>query len=60
MDAGDADDSGEVNITDPIYFLRHLFLGGPSPPEPGLVACGPDRTLDQLAACEYPTAACGR
>lgn len=39
-DALDVDDSGTIEISDPIYLLRYLFLGGPPPPppfpEPGL------------------------
>lgn len=33
-DADDADDSGRFDLTDPIYLLQHLYLGGPSPPYP--------------------------
>ncbi len=33
-DASDADDSGWVNVLDPIYVLRHLFAGGSPPPYP--------------------------
>ena len=29
---GDADDSGALNITDGIFILNFLFLGGPNPP----------------------------
>ncbi len=57
-DAADADDSGVLDITDPIYLLGHLFLGGPAPPPPGLAACGADRTLDRLEACSYPAGSC--
>lgn len=29
---GDADDNGSVNLTDGVFILNHLFLGGPIPP----------------------------
>ena len=35
----DCDGDGEVNITDPIYSLLFLFLGGP-PPAPPFPTCG--------------------
>lgn len=53
LDACDADDSGELDISDPIYQLGHLFRGGPALPGPSL-ACGVDRTEDQLS-CESST-----
>lgn len=33
-DAGDADDNGGVNLTDAVYLLNFLFIGGPQPPHP--------------------------
>ena len=33
-DAHDVDDSNQIDISDPIYLLRHLFLGGSEPPRP--------------------------
>ena len=47
VDALDADDSGVLELTDPIYLLGYLFLGGPAPlaPFPDL---GPDATPDPL------------
>ena len=47
MDASDADDSGVVEITDPIFLLGALFLGLRQilPPHP---ECGADGTLDDL------------
>ncbi len=33
-DAADADDNGEVEVTDPIDVRQHLFVGGPEPPAP--------------------------
>lgn len=52
MEAFDIDDSRNLNVTDPIYLLNHLFLGGPEPPapypepgtDPGPSALGCDRT----------------
>jgi len=49
-DAADANDDGWVDISDAVGILLSLFLGtGPLPP-PG-PGCGPDPTLDSLAAC---------
>ena len=53
LDAADADDSGEVDITDPIWVLDHLFLGGNAPPAPGPSECGLDPTVDILG-CAAP------
>ena len=33
-DAADVNDDGRNNVSDPIYTLNHLFLGGPAPPPP--------------------------
>jgi hypothetical protein len=46
-DAADAYDDGEINISDPIYILHHLYGNGPAPvkPYPG---CGFDPTFDAL------------
>jgi hypothetical protein len=50
IDAADADDSGSLDLTDPIYILDHLFRGGPAiaPPFPGP---GSDPSEDDLS-CE--------
>ena len=50
IDTADVDDNGKNEVTDVIYVLNHLFLGGPVPkaPYPG---CGPDPTSDGLT-CE--------
>jgi len=50
-DAADADDSGGFDLTDPIYTLSYLFLGGPALPAPGIEACGSDPTADDFADC---------
>jgi hypothetical protein len=48
---GDANDDGEVNITDGIYILNFLFLGGPAPADPG-ASCGPDPVGSPDLGCE--------
>jgi hypothetical protein len=47
MDAADFDDSGIVDLSDPIGILTFLFLSGPQPPEP-YPGCGPDTTMDSI------------
>ncbi len=49
-DAADADDTGVIEITDAIFLLSHLFLGGGPPPAP-YPGCGHDGTGDDLG-CE--------
>ena len=46
-DAADADDSGVIDIGDPIYWLEYLFLGRSPPPEP-FSEPGEDLTPDGL------------
>lgn len=43
LEAADADGDGALNLTDAIFILDFLFLGGLPPPEPGPTAdpCGP-------------------
>ncbi|MEM7233829.1 MAG: DUF1800 family protein, partial [Planctomycetota bacterium] len=50
LDAADSDDSGLLDISDGIFVLTHVFLGGPPPPPPS--DCGVDPTPDGLL-CEY-------
>jgi hypothetical protein len=50
LDACDANDSGTVDITDGIYILLHLFLGGGPPPSP-FPQPGYDPTKDALPVC---------
>jgi hypothetical protein len=50
QDAADADDDGQLTITDAVYLGRRLFLAGP-PPLPPFPAAGPDPTADALP-CE--------
>ncbi len=52
-DAADFDDSGEVDLADPISILTYMFLGGRPPQEPHL-ECGIDTTKDDLE-CEQAT-----
>ena len=48
--ASDVDDDGRLTITDPIFFLRHMFFGGLVIPQPSFT-CGIDPTPDSLS-CE--------
>ena len=50
LDALDVDDTGDVVLTDPIFLLRFLFLGGAPVPAP-VGSCGTDPTADELG-CE--------
>ncbi len=49
QDAWDINDDGSIDISDPIYLLYHLFLGGPAVPPPTGEACGLDPTEDGLS-----------
>jgi hypothetical protein len=56
MDACDVNDSGAIEVGDPVLLLNHVFLNGRPPPTPW-GACGPDPTPDDLtcesfAACQ--------
>lgn len=53
LDAADADDDGEISITDGIRILEVLFGGLGDIPAPGFQRCGDDPTADDLAACDY-------
>ena len=58
LDAADSDDNGALEITDAVYLLNSLFLGGPAPAQP-FPSCGLDSTTDELTcasfdACEEP------
>ena len=53
LDAADADDSGELNLSDAVWIFRYLFLGGDAPPDPGPATCGEDPTDDDLG-CVTP------
>ena len=48
LDAADVNDSGDLDISDPLWLILYLFASGPMPPEP-FPAAGPDPTfLDPL------------
>ncbi|MEM7233112.1 MAG: right-handed parallel beta-helix repeat-containing protein [Planctomycetota bacterium] len=51
--AMDADDNSFVEITDGVFILRYLFIGGIQPPAP-FNACGPDPSRDPLPCTSYP------
>lgn len=55
VDASDADDNGEINITDAIYLLNSLFLNGPYIPPPGMSGPGFDLSEDSLTCESYPS-----
>ncbi|KAF0169897.1 MAG: hypothetical protein FD160_3947 [Caulobacteraceae bacterium] len=48
-DAADADDSGAIEMNDPIRLLSFLFLAGEPPAAPGPATCGPDVGVDTLS-----------
>ena len=52
LDACDSDDSGKLDITDPIFILNWLFVRtSPPPPLPGGVTPGADGTPDDPLDC---------
>ena len=53
---GDSNADGTLNITDGIYVLNFLFLGGPDPLDPGPNDCGEDPTEagDPLDCGSFP------
>ncbi len=60
LDAVDYDDNGEINITDAVASLSHLFSSGPPPAPPGSEFCGPDPDgdADGLDCLAYPQDVC--
>ena len=65
MDAADANDTGNIEITDAIIIFSWLFTGGaapapPSPASPGYRAeeCDNDATDDGIG-CELQAVTCG-
>ena len=52
MDAADSNDDGRVDISDSVFLLRYLIVGG-KPPPPPLAQPGIDGTDDQLG-CAQP------
>ncbi|HVR75949.1 MAG TPA: hypothetical protein VMT52_16580, partial [Planctomycetota bacterium] len=57
-DAADSNDSGTLDLSDGIFSLSALFTGGPAPPAPGELACGPDPTPDALDCQSYDAPGC--
>lgn len=53
LDAADAYDDGEVNMTDGILILHDFFRQGTGISEPGPFTCGGDPTPDQLGCASY-------
>ena len=52
LDAVDANDDNELALTDPVYLLNYLFVGGPPPVAP-FRDCGPEAsTADEEIGCE--------
>ncbi len=56
---GDSDGDGNSNISDPVYLLSHLFLGGPPPVAP-FPECGPGTLPGDAAMCAISSASCQR
>lgn len=52
LDAVDANDDGELDISDPLWLVGYLFAGGAAPPEP-FPGCGSDPTPDGLGCASY-------
>jgi glucose/arabinose dehydrogenase len=54
----DANDSGEVDVSDAVHLFGYLFTARPPPPPPGALACGADPTDDDGLDCaSYPPCA---
>ena len=52
LDVLDANDDGRINLTDPLFLMRHIFLGTTPPPPPSLDEPGRDPTPDDLPCGE--------
>ena len=52
MKSADANDSGTVDIADPVFLLNFLFSGGPTPPAP-FSECAFDPTDDGLTCLSF-------
>ena len=52
MDAADVNDDGAFDLSDGLYLLNRLFLGGPGIRAPGIFRCGLDPTEDNFG-CEF-------
>ncbi len=53
LDAADANDTGDIDITDPIFLLPFFFWSGPPPPEP-FSTFEADPTVDDLGCLGPP------
>ena len=53
MDAADIDNNSAIDLSDAIYVLNYLFIGGRTPPAP-FEECGEDTDEDELACESYP------
>ena len=51
-DSADVDDRGDLVLTDAVYLLNHLFVGGPAPPQP-FPQVGEDPTDDGLGCLGF-------
>jgi hypothetical protein len=51
LDAADANDSSEVDISDALFLIFHLYQAGAVPPAPRPGSCGLDLTPDPLPEC---------
>ena len=48
LDVIDTNDDGRANLTDPLFLMRHVFLGTTPPPPPTIANPGEDPTPDDL------------
>ena len=58
LDASDVNDDDSVDISDAIFAFEHLFQGGPAPPAPGPISCGPEEDPVEplgIGCDDYPT-----
>jgi hypothetical protein len=51
-DAADVNDDGILDISDPVYAIFHLYLGGLPPPSPFSLGAGKDPTFRDNLGCE--------
>ena len=51
-DAADINDDGILDVSDPVYTIFHLYLGGTQPPPPFSSGAGQDPTFHDNLGCE--------
>ena len=51
-DAGDVNDDGNFDVSDPIYLFNYLFVMGAEPPAP-FGECGHDASADDLECISF-------